>query len=1082
MTQFLKFADAIYAVGGAGKTLVFNMLEKDWILKKILEPSSNPNRCEIFIIDTCLDEENNDRKRIANIKKKIDEISNNYNENRNSKEIGSFEIGSISIEYHLLTKDMNLGTALSLTGDSVKDNVVRGTDADIWWMSDENIDPNWHKNIMEFENLKTMEFAKGVYRKRAVGKAIFYKAMAEKNDYVLPQGSNIDIICGIGGGTGAGIAIDLAKKIKSTPNKSNSNINFFGILSTLNESDEEKANCAAIISELEYLKVSGVKFNNGELNGKDIFANNILVPIELTNYEGNRVLNPQSKKLLDEFDSVFPNIIISYHNTGSAEYIFENQPSFAPFIIAVPQAVRYNVDYIKNIKDDITSKMDLKRESLTNERKIYSQVQTFINTYKSELYDKQKPNSLNDGDKAFLYEKRYLKFREILNMKYFEDLQYENILLLKEAIRDIGTQDDEAGIHKKVGEFISHIISTMEASGMDENGNLPTSVDSSIYKILHDDIYAIKDIELLLAELNSLNDDKISGMLKKIIMLDEKNLSLMLNQAKTQCEKFQEEKTYLSNGIDDLESDLSTIETESENYVNDGYNIWKLKMYDCFVNLDSIKESKNNLYSSNDELKNSFDAYLEEINSAKLKQINEIDTSKLERSISKFIPYMKNISDSQHLEDEDKLHDAINDIRELRKNFRKSRKKIPFVEKILPGSGPKEKEIDEAKNNISKITSRWANNDRFSLYLKDGAVVFNYDGMIDSLLESFYEQKAHEMKKYLLDEYPNADTMLIESLVQDISKDEIHSSNAFEKYVVPVIKSNYDIESKVRNTTNEIKEKKIELDKTAKQLDVYSKLENLIKDVSRYYNTHSNNLIQYNSFISGDDAPFATGGNASPNIKSYVVELEPTDISRVLVSGSDINNIVMNASEKNSLKKHVNDIAMNMVNQQYNGLVNLIVEEGTKQWDQIKLNIAVISKAKDIDISDNTSSNLRNSYGIEKSALNRWYIEAGDDWSVNLMTFVSGIPVDNIYNFVNGSNGYFIRYNTIRDDPDKMSFFHNSVLLEKGEYVERQKIFDLVNQDKGIFVQPKQDIKATLKENLRTVSLSEVAGMMENRD
>ncbi len=1069
MSQFLKFPDAIYAIGGAGKTLVFDMLERDWILKKILEPvepNSNPNRCEIFVIDTCLDEENDDRKRISNINKKVDEILTEYHESSQNS-----EVGSISVKYQLLTKNMNLGTALALTGDSVRSKVVNGTDANVWWMSDENIDPDWHTNIMEFENLKTMEFAKGVYRKRAVGKAIFYKALGEENDNFLPKGSNIDIICGIGGGTGSGIAIDLAKKIKSTNHKSTSNINLFGILSTLNESNEEKANCAAMLSELEYLKVSGIKF--GELNGKDIFANNILVPIELTNYEGNRVLNPRSRKLLDEFDSVFPNILISYHNTDRAENIFDNQPSFAPFIMAVPQAVRYNVDYIKKVKANISSKMEMKKDSLSNEKKVYERIRSFLDTYYPESTGPHGHRLMNDEDKAFLYENRYLKFREVINIDYFDALQYENILLLKNAIKDIGNTDDEIGIYKKVDEHINHIVSTIEASGLDSNGNLSVGVDNDMYRILLEEVYTIKDIGHLLSRLNTLEDSQVSKMFKKVIKMEDRDLSLMLNQSRNRSEDLQEEMGYLTKGINDLENSISSVEDNSNIQLEEGKKKWDMHNREHFEKLDLLDSSKNNLYSSLDELNRNFDMFVDDINSASLKKIDQISNDGLERSIDIFASQMHLLD--LNFNDERILHDVIDVIRDLRRNYRRSKKKVPLTEKLLPGKGPVEKSIDEAKNNVSRIISRWSGIDRVKLELKGEKIVFRYNRVIDDMVESIKGEQIKNIENNLLDEYPGADRDLIFSFIKDLEISNVNMSAVFDTYVAPIIRSNFAIDDKLDKNVVEIRAKKEDHTNVSKEIDKYNALENLIRDVSRYYNDHFKNLNSYHSFVSGDDESISMARIRPMDTESYVVELEPNEISRVLVAGSDINNIMSSSSERNSVLKYLNDLAMNMVNQKYNGLVNLIVQEGTKQWDQMKLNCSFISKVKDLDISDNTAIELRSSFGIEYSALNRWYIEGGDDWSVNLVTFIAGVPIDNIYNYVNAANGYFVKLNDIRDDPDKMSFFHNSALLERGEFIERKQVFDLNNRDRGIFVQEKQGIKDHLEKNFDLIKLSDIA-------
>ena len=95
----LIFPDTIYAVGGAGKELVFSMLKSEWIVKEMLRPSSKPNNCLIVIIDTAIDEGNNDRDLISKIEKNKESVRKAYLGELHDNEDTTSRPGDFKIEY-----------------------------------------------------------------------------------------------------------------------------------------------------------------------------------------------------------------------------------------------------------------------------------------------------------------------------------------------------------------------------------------------------------------------------------------------------------------------------------------------------------------------------------------------------------------------------------------------------------------------------------------------------------------------------------------------------------------------------------------------------------------------------------------------------------------------------------------------------------------------------------------------------------------------------------------------------------------------------------------------------------------------
>jgi len=127
---------------------------------------------------------------------------------------------------------------------------------------------------------ENLDFAKGVVRKRGLGKGIYYKAYSEDDEMSsivdLPQKGEVAIIAGLGGGTGSGILVDLAYHLKEQ--HPTSEITLFGVLPNHTEGIKESTNAHAVLSELEHLR----------LEGDSPFEDYVLVPIDPTGFDGKK--------------------------------------------------------------------------------------------------------------------------------------------------------------------------------------------------------------------------------------------------------------------------------------------------------------------------------------------------------------------------------------------------------------------------------------------------------------------------------------------------------------------------------------------------------------------------------------------------------------------------------------------------------------------------------------------------------------------------------------------------------------------------------------------------------------------------
>lgn len=334
-SNYLKFPDKSYALGGAGKKIAFEMLETDWFLIELLL-NTNSDGIDFHIIDTQTETIKDDRERKQDIEDQITNIENEL------QELGITNTPRVRIELAHLTEEVASSNVPDFINEDRIEQILQHAydpEADTWWVDKETLtDSNGDMNNL----------AKGAIRRRALSKAFFYKAQSESttfaNDHLnlMNNDSQIALIAGLGGGTGSGMFIDLARYISNE--QDNARITLFGIIPSSTEGPNERANAHAALAEMENLAL-----NSGEDSDTDPFSDIILSPIEATEHHPNVDENPK----LENFDSAYPYVPISYYNNDGIDALFDRNPTFAPFTIAIPQVFRYNVKKIKQNRDKI---------------------------------------------------------------------------------------------------------------------------------------------------------------------------------------------------------------------------------------------------------------------------------------------------------------------------------------------------------------------------------------------------------------------------------------------------------------------------------------------------------------------------------------------------------------------------------------------------------------------------------------------------------------------------------------------------------------------------------------------------------
>lgn len=1041
----MNFPRYMFAVGGAGKNLLYTILEKEWVLKEIIKPKFAPTIVEVTIIDTAIDEENADRERIEKIDNNIKRLTEEYRSNLTNTE--GRVVGRIDISYMLLTKDMILQSPYDLIG--VGKEVKRATGASVWWINDpEKLGEDWQKKVINRENFKELNFTKGVYRKRAIGKAIYYKAVSEgKFDIDLLQTAQVDILFGLGGGTGSGMAFDLAKKLKSI--QPTADITLFGVMSTLEESPDEKANNFAMISEIEY----------GCLHGDTPFKDIIFIPMEVTRYPGRERASDRHESLLKEFDETVPYILMSYHNNPAQRFFV--MPEYAPFIIATSQLVRYNVASIKRLKDKLIDALNDKDASLKDEDDIYNAIRKFIDEF---YIDEPKSGQLPDEDKTFIKDDRFSRFKIVLDHQFFRELDYNSVKYLKKAV-DAGIAGSGSDDIEKQ---ISSIKAEVETISIGEEG-YKEDADLRLHKILRKDVEIIGALKDLLSAANKIQNNVVRDTLKIIIKADEYSLGRKLNQIREELDKLNGRKKQLEGSVKTLEEDIKNYNDTIRIDIDKKNQEWKQNEIRNVQLIDSVDDMIPMLNNDIVNLKNELEQYVTRINSANnIKNVETESTRNIENIVDRISQELEKIG--SYYEDRGPITKSIINVKEFKKANIIAKKRLPIFDSVI-GIVVKTGRAKARKEATNRMMTRAAELNSDKIFgIKDGVVscIYNYD----------VDRKTNERKVEIIDGIIKRTQEMLPNTAPSLFlniKDEL--SNPAKRKLINIdelVKSNLGYDTDIQKKDLELKEKHIETNQISEYIRQFRSLETILKNNTPAIKRHSGNLKDYYAKIANIEKDVVAMHSAGRDVVRYIMEMQPTNIYKATLTGANINNILVDKDEASSLKQNLQGGLERTIDNRYNTLVRRVIEtaDNMKRWDKTKVMNTFVTMAN-IDPNDiDSKRTITNAFSITGNNYSQWKCPSGDAWEVGIVLFIAGVPFDNIRNIIDPRAGYHRFYQNV--DNSENIFFHHSYMLEEGKFVKRNKVFNIEDEnDKILFLNSDKEIKSMFLENYEEKDIKE---------
>jgi hypothetical protein len=423
--------DILIGLGNAGKQVIYEFMETEWILEEGLEVRDDPGRPDFqgYVIDTDRDEQGSeDAVRVKEINDRIDAVAERVEGDERTQETELTYINPLdSIESKYTDKSGLISRATVL-------DIASGLRA--WWLEDS-------------DEMLVDDYSEGVLRRRALSKALFHASNTGENPLnpiLNAQGNVAYMAVGLGGGTGSGMFLDVAKELRDRVDS----LYLLGVVPAAGEPEQRRANAHAALSEIEYLS------RTGEDNGP--FDNVVLMPFGALDDRG-------SNTETNEFDGAAANVIMSHLSFDSNdEKLLSPQydlPDYAPFTVAVPQTLRYNIGSAEKAKEQIDDFLGEKAEVLEAEHELYDALGTYVvENLDGDVADKferardgtpvdDDQFSLSSSDAADL-RARFDRLCEILDEDIFDALDYRAAADWRDQI-DQGLDeayDDEVGVEQ----------------------------------------------------------------------------------------------------------------------------------------------------------------------------------------------------------------------------------------------------------------------------------------------------------------------------------------------------------------------------------------------------------------------------------------------------------------------------------------------------------------------------------------------------------------------------------------------------------------------------------------------------------
>lgn len=1047
--DFMNLPERIFSVGGAGKEIALELLESEWVLREILQPRPNPQTVRVTILDTAEEEENSDRERIADIREQVAALKSEL------RETGTGRPGDVTIEYKMITRNIQLNDQNDLIGETAVPRITAGNgmDEDDWWVKEQHINEN-------------LDFATGVVRKRGLGKAMYYKAYAEDDElstYIdLPDKGKVAVLAGLGGGTGSGIVIDLARHLQQK--QRTAEITLFGILPNHTEGIRENANAYAALSELEYLN----------LIDEPAFKDRILLPIDPTGFDGKGGNKIQNSQLLQEFDEAIVYLMAAYYNTVGTEDPFADSPTYAPFTIGIPQILRYNVEAINEGRTALRDILSAKEEAVQAERDIYDQIERFLD----DQYGGPSGDGLRDLDRADL-NGRFDEFRSLLDFELFNELEYESVSIFSEIVSDAAQESED--VSEKI-DIVSGSLRAVDTAGQ-QAGRFVDNIDETLAEVLEADLKAIVQRHRLLVQKQSIDDSRVRDAVEYLINSDDGsgNAGVKLNRLETQLSDIEDQRRRLEDELEETVDELETLQQQQADEVDRRVRDWErdaepiLDQYQQ-VDVEAIESELAALTRELEQFRS------EVVNARNETDVDQLSTQPISQQLDDIETELERVGIDFHEERTD-IETSLTALKETRKAFLTLNTEEGTFEKLTPWSGKTEQAKEEANRNYRVQKNKLDDGGVFSVGPAGGSFSADVDYDSDAIVTEL-----HDRERELEDEIVHELSHRLDEFESDLRREfesALDRGGDLER-LRPIARSAFEAEI---DGTDELQDRKAELeselDDLEQQYETYERTVDLFEELNQRREAYANRLAEFNRRRSEyDESESSTRTVATERDESvYVKNIKPNDVFRA-TGDTGIGDSDLFASREENQRVHsaLEDLVENVFNEQYSGIKRRSFSKGRQRYNDIKVRVGVLSRAVhqiDPDALDfenrfNSAFDLGASGNRVENPYTSWQHDIGDSWDIGVSAFIDGIFLDNLRKMVQ-ADGYRSGYDKRRSELGDDILVHHNYGLENGFYVRRGEMLNMENDaDIGFYLQDESDIvQGLLDEYVDQIPVSE---------
>jgi len=1024
----------VVAIGGCGKKLISHLYGHEWFFRYYL---SDAKRLNLYTIDTDSNQRADDVRRSKEIEAMVGGMQ------RTDTRMG----GSVKSSHYHLPDLANVERVSSLTSKEIAEQIKTRRErplVDVWWMND----PEYG---FDYQMLKTVDknivddFGGGVHRRRAISKAVFYKAITQGGEqFPSFQGHGpVAIVVGLGGGTGSGMFIDLARYIKEKRGQE-SKIWLFVVLPAASEGEKEQLNAAIALTEIEYLNMMDDK----------LFNYIIVSSLSPTGY----VDGGDRKQEVVEFDAAFPYMFINsfYLPTADISAIVDAKKDYCGYIFADSHVIEYPVENLRSLRKSFEDVIESLAGIEQNRRKMLKDVSDFLST-NSSLY----PDEFSKTDTEITHDDVNLYRKEIERVKKGWENEITTLLNFRtqsiiasaiannmpEELRDISTVND----FDKLSEYVERLKNSLE----NESKPHENAKDQELYDVI---------------KMNLRRLDEMSHLQKNVLAISEKSARIALVQIIRGEENFGKISGDLSSRISSLKAEISDAEGRGRGKRSDLEEITRVQ--DRM--LDRIRSEVNALAKPIDDymalghgtgaesgegsiealerrfLETFSDLLLllqEKLNGAEKKKAKLIrrdawlaslpladigrDIESLEKVTSADLSYLNDLATSLSLY-------FYNDY------MLRIAKKQGFSDSLLgrklnPEIYRSEKATKEER--IRKISQmhpgKIAIRDPFEVFIQERFLTREFDMRLDSLREATIAPLLSEFnlesedRAALISSFGGRDTASILTGIRETLTEII---NRREGYTTKLTSINEEIDTLVQSQ-NQMQQ----------QVEFLQKTDTLINatfDARKKFNA---DVDAYESGLRTIDEKRKSGNTTIEGMyRTWFGEINPNILS-LLRDDSDLSVLDYEDEGRSEIEKLYSIVQWKykeLVDAHKLGINNISIgygSGGTERWSFDKAALVAASPSRWLSqLIDNNSSDFRRTLvksldlkGVDSAKVNSHNYTR--PWEISLTFFAAASFLDNISPLTTGG-GYWEKYLKAKNN-----ILHHALYLHEGKYIVREK-------------------------------------------